>query len=138
MKLDNLATFDPSTCISGKMMRMSRVTASIFRKHLSPFGVTNSQLTLLFILSKRDGLNQKQLSEIAVLEKSSLNRNLTRLVDAGYVSKAEFPIIMITEAGKTLVNDVIPEWRKAMIEIEAKLESDGLQALGTLSAKLLT
>jgi len=119
-------------------MRMSRVTANIFRKYLSPFGVTNSQLTLLFILAKRDGLSQKQLSEIAVLEKSSLHRNLIRLVDAGLVAKEAFPLIKITDEGKSLVNEVIPEWRKAMDEIKSKLEGEGLLALDTLTDKLLS
>ncbi|MBO6515704.1 MAG: hypothetical protein JJ975_04050 [Bacteroidia bacterium] len=75
MNLENLESFDPRMCISGKMTRINRITANIFRKHLHPYDITNSQTTILFILSKHQGLPQKRLSEIAVLEKSTLLLN---------------------------------------------------------------
>jgi len=137
VELQDSDSFDPKECISGKMMRLNRVTANIFRKYLSPFGITDSQLTILFILSKKSGLNQKQLSDLTVLEKSTLNRNLNRLIGSELVSKADFPLIKITIKGKTLVNAILPEWKKAMNEIERMLESDGKNALDTLIKKLL-
>ena len=137
MELENLDSFDPKNCISGKMMRLNRVTANIFRKHLSPFGITDSQLTLLFILSKRDDLNQSKLSQIAKLEKSSLSRNLNRLMDSELISKQEFPLIQITIKGKALVNKIIPEWQKAMDEISTLLGKVGVNALDTLTDKLI-
>ena len=137
MEFKNIDSFNPKECISGKMMRLNRMTANIFRKHLKPFGITDSQLTLLFVLTKRNNLNQKELSDIAVLEKSSLNRNLKRLIDSELVSKSSFPIIRITEKGKILVNTIIPEWEKAMTEIKELLESDGISALDTLITKLI-
>jgi len=137
MELNNIESFNPKRCISGKMTRLHRVTANIFRKHLSPFGVTNSQLTLLFVLTKRSNLNQKQLSDITVLEKSSLNRNLKRLIESKLITKEDFPLIKITTKGKILVNEIIPEWKKAMNEIETLLESDGKNALDILTKKLL-
>tara|TARA_R110000868_G_scaffold185617_3_gene427613 strand:+ start:454 stop:870 length:417 start_codon:yes stop_codon:yes gene_type:complete len=137
MELQESDSFDPKECISGKMMRLNRVTANVFRKYLSPFGITDSQLTILFILSKKSGLNQKQLSDLTVLEKSTLNRNLNRLIGSELISKADFPLIKITIKGKTLVNAILPEWKKAMNEIERMLESDGKNALDTLMKKLL-
>jgi DNA-binding MarR family transcriptional regulator len=137
MELKNLNGFNPTTCISGKMRRLNRITANIFRKHISPFGVTNSQLTLLFILTKRSDLNQKQLSDMTILEKSSLNRNLKRLIASELVTKEDFPVIKITIKGKILVNEIIPEWEKAMNEIEALLKNDGMAALNVLTTKLL-
>lgn len=130
-------SFNPKDCISGKMMRLNRVTARIFRKYLSPFGITDSQLTLLFILSKLNTLNQKKLSDITRLEKSSLNRNLKRLLDSGLVTKAAFPIIKITPKGKHLVVKILPEWEKAMAEISQLLGDDGKEALDLVAKKLL-
>src|SRR5690606_4203556 len=101
MELSLLENFDPLTCISGKMSRLTRRTAGIFRKHLKPYGITSSQLSLLFILSKQTkGLTQTQISDIAILEKSSLNRNLQRLFEMKYLSRSEFPLITITSKGK--------------------------------------
>lgn len=137
MQYDNINSFNPRDCFSGKMMRLNRFTAKVFRKYISPFGITNSQLTLLFVLSKRNNLNQKQLSDITVLEKSTLNRNLNRLVSSQLISKEEFPLIKITDQGKSLVNQIIPEWEKAMNELRELLENDGIMALDLLTNKLL-
>ncbi len=118
-------------------MRINRITANIFRKHLRPFDITDSQLTLLFVLSKKDGMTQKQLSDFIVIEKSSLHRNLVRHFEKEYLTKQDFPIIRITQKGKTLVNEIIPEWENAMLEIRKLLDEEGETAINTLTSKLL-
>ncbi|PCJ81834.1 MAG: hypothetical protein COA57_13875 [Flavobacteriales bacterium] len=138
MEFENIQSFDLTTCIGSKVMRISRITAKIFRKYLRPFNITGSQLTVLFILAKREGLTQKRLCEIAQLEKSSLNRNLKRLFEKRYLSRKEFPIINITDEGKSLVNTIIPEWEKAMKEIRQILGEDGEDALDMTLTKLMT
>ena len=136
MEYENLTNFNPSECISGQMMRLNRMVANVFRKHFQSYDITNSQISLLFILTKAGGLNQKQLATIAQLEKSSLNRNLKRLFDKNYTTKMNFPIIEITPQGKSFVNEIIPDWQKAMDEIEALLEEDGKTALNLIYTKL--
>lgn len=138
MEFKNINQFNPKSCISGQVNRINRVIANIFRTYLSPFNITDSQLTILFILSKRDDLNQKKLCDIALLEKSTLNRNLKRLYEKKYISKANSPILSITVEGKHFVNSVIPEWEKAMKEVRAIIEPDGENALHLLHTKLLT
>ena len=136
MEFKNIEKFNPRECISGKIMRISRITATIFRKHLSPFGITNSQLSLLFVLTKTGGLTQKQLSDFIFLEKSSLNRNLKRLLDKEYISRDSFPVIQITHEGKIFVERIIPEWEKAMSEIKHILGNDGQESVSILLNKL--
>lgn len=138
MKYENIETFNPASCISAKVMRVNRVTANIFRKYLKPFNITDSQLSILFLLSKKGGLNQKQMCEFTKLEKSSLNRNLERLYERNYLSRAGFPTIEITEKGRAFVASAIPEWEKAMAEIRQLLEEEGESALNLLHTKLVT
>jgi DNA-binding MarR family transcriptional regulator len=57
---------------------------------------------VLFILTKNNHVNQKQLAELTFFEKSSLNRNLKWLIDAELVAKKEAPPIQITTKGKAL------------------------------------
>ncbi len=137
MEFENLECFDPSECISGKVMRLNRITANVFRKYLIPFNITDSQLSILFVLAKKGGLTQKQLSNIVQLEKSSLNRNLKRLFDKNYLSRTDFPTIQITHVGKSFVNDIIPEWKKAMDEIGELLGEDGKTALNLVHKRLI-
>jgi len=137
MEFKNIESFNPRECISGKIMRINRITANIFRKHLSPFNVTDSQLTLLFVLTKAGGLTQKQLSDFVFLEKSSLNRNLKRLIDKELLTREKFPVIEITHQGKIFVERIIPEWEKAMTEIRGIIGDDGEQSVSKL-IKLLS
>lgn len=137
MNRGDVRQFNPKTCISGKVMRIGRVTANIFRKYLSPFGVTDSQTSLLFVLSQfQEGMNQKRLSEIQFMEKSTLNRNLTRLLKEEYVTKDAFPLIQITPKGIDLVERIIPAWDEAMNEIRTILGEDGEAALQLVSNKI--
>ncbi len=138
MKLDHLHSIDPSTCLNGKMNRINRLTANIFRKHLKEFDLTSSQLTLMFVLFKRGGLTQKELTDILFMEKSSVNRNLRRLFEKGYTAKSQFPIVEITEEGKRLLNEVVPSWQAAMNEIRDALQQDGEDAVDTILSKLKT
>jgi DNA-binding MarR family transcriptional regulator len=136
MKFKHLDTVDPTTCISGKMNRISRLTANIFRKHLHDFDITTNQLTLLFVLFKSGGKTQKEMTDILYLEKSSLNRNLKKLFDLGYATRSEFPNIKITHEGKILLDQVIPFWEAAMKEIRSLLHNDGEVAIDTILTKL--
>ncbi len=135
MELENLRNLNPSICISGKVRRLNRLTANVFRKYLKPFNVTDSQLSLLFMFSKRD-FTQKELAEKTGLEKSSLNRNLQRLFESNYISRSDFPVIKITSSGSAFVNDIIPEWKKAMSEIRQLLGVEGEEALNLVMNKL--
>jgi len=127
--MESERNFSYQDCISSKIMQLNRIIANIFRKYLKPFGITDSQLSILFVLAKKSDLNQKKLSELVVLEKSSLNRNLSRLENADLISKKDFPYINITDNGRDLVSRITPEWKKAMIESEKLLQNDGKIAL---------
>lgn len=136
MKLEHLTCFNPKDCISGKVMRINRLTANIFRKHLKPFNITDSQISLLFVLTKAGPLTQKQLSDFIYMEKSTLNRNLNRLIDKNYITRNDFPLITITQTGKEFVNTIIPRWEDAMTEIRSIINKDGEEAISLVLQKL--
>ncbi len=135
MEFENIENFNPRSCISGIVMRLDKLTANIFRKYLSPFDMTDSQTAILFVLSKAGKISQKQLAEYQKLEKSTLNRNIQRLLQRKLVMKSEGKLIQLTQEGKILVNDIIPEWKKAMQEITDILGNDGVAALNLVIKK---
>ena len=137
-EFNNLGSFDPRSCLSGKISRIHRLTATIFRKYMAPFYVTNSQVSLLFVLTKHTTLTQRQLSKIVRLEKSSLHRNLKRLIAQEYLDKGQYPQIAITEKGKKLVNAIVPEWEKAMSELREIIGQDGELSIDLIHNKLTT
>ena len=135
-KTPTLENFNPSTCISGKMMRCNRKVANTFRKHISQFDITNSQLSILFVLTKKIELNQKEISDILFLEKSTVNRNIKRLVQSNFILQQGKNKLSITEKGKNKVKEILPHWQKAMDEIREVLSDDGEENLNQLVQKL--
>ncbi|UTW61002.1 MarR family transcriptional regulator [bacterium SCSIO 12741] len=131
-----LADLDPTICLSNKMRKCNRIVANLFRKHLQPFGLSNSQLTLLFVIHKAPEVNQKKLADVLIMEKSTVNRNLQRLLDHNWVAKQSDQTFELTETGKALVEEIIPHWQAAMTEIRAILQEDGESALDLVLKKL--
>ncbi|PCJ97182.1 MAG: hypothetical protein COA50_05965 [Flavobacteriaceae bacterium] len=132
----NINHFNPSDCISGKIMRCNRIVANVFRKHLMQFNITNSQLSIVFVIAKVENCNQKKISEVLYLEKSTVNRNITRLLAHKIITYTDRKNLMLTTEGKQLLNTVIPFWEKAMTEIRAILEDEGANALNALHKQL--
>lgn len=132
----NLNSCNPQVCISGKITRCNRIIASVFRKHLKPFGITNSQLSTLFIISKAPNPTQKLLSEKMYMDKSTVNRNLKRLLESRCIDKLNVHDLQVTIKGKELLEQVIPHWENAMTEIRSILEEEGEKALDIVVQKL--
>ena len=141
MKLEkefpNVDACNPRQCISGKMMRCNRRVANVFRKHLKPFNITDSQLSTLFIVTKAENVTQKTLSDMMFMEKSTVNRNLKRLIENDYITKLGVHELQTTNKGLQLLERVIPHWENAMTEIRTLLDEEGETAINTLLQKLI-
>jgi DNA-binding MarR family transcriptional regulator len=131
-----LEACDPRTCFSGRMMRMDRIISGIFRKHIAPFGLTNSQLSILFVTAKKGSVTQQILSDILFLEKSSVSRNMRRLLDMKLIKKINSRKIEMTIKGKELLEKIIPEWEKAMVEVNIILGEEGQEAFNTIYSSI--
>jgi len=127
--------FDPRQCIAGKLLRCDRIVAKIFRQYLQPFNITNSQVSILFMASKMSPMTQTEIAKKQRLEKSSVSRNMKRLLEHGYLTK-ENANISITYKGKKLLEQIIPEWEKAMKEIKSALQTEGEEALNVVVRQL--
>ena len=107
--------------IQGQCFKQLRIRNNHL-KHLKDLNITNSQISLMFVLSKKKSVKQSELSRIAILEKSTLNRNLKRLLERGLITRENFPLIEITEKGIDFVISAIPPWNAAMSEIREILK----------------
>lgn len=132
----NIAECDPRQCIASRIMKCQRIISGIFRTHLAPHGITNSQLSILFILAKRGEATQQFLAGRLFLEKSTVSRNMNRLMSNTYVQKQGKTTIRLTDAGMKFLDQVIPAWEKAMQEAKCKLTAEGDEALSVLLNQL--
>ncbi len=129
MVFPNIESCNPRLCISGRISRIQRIVSEIFRHELKPYGLSNSQLSILFVVAKREAVMQKEICDILYLEKSSLSRNLTRLFSKNYISKLDNGLVQLTQKGKVHLETVIPAWNRAMVTAREKLGNEGEDAL---------
>jgi len=103
---------------------------------LKPFGITDSQLSILFVVTKAKAVNQKKLSDMLFLEKSTVNRNIIRLIDNQYIAMDSSLFLNTTEKGKQFLEKVLPHWNIAMNEIQGILGKEGTEAVSMITHKL--
>jgi len=118
-------------CIGSRMRALSRKVDSLYRKELGHSGVTENQLSIMMALYKMGTTEQKTLGEFLILEKSSLSRNLVRLIDAGYIQKSgavNRPKLAITPTGKQKVEGLIPAWETVMDTMHQVLDEQDIDA----------
>ncbi|MGB1248705.1 MAG: MarR family winged helix-turn-helix transcriptional regulator [Chitinophagales bacterium] len=137
-QFENIENYNPRLCVASRAMKVQRIISGIFRKHLKGFDLTTPQLSMLFVLTKGGEKSQKELADKLYLEKSSVNRNIKKLLEKKYIENVNFPLLGISFKGKKLVEEVIPFWQTAMDECDNILEEDGIAALDLVLNKLTT
>ena len=91
------------------------------------------------MLAKNKIVPQADLGRILVLDRSTISRDLSRLVDQGYVDRKGVINkidLQITKKGKDYMECIIPDWEKAKDESSQILGDDGEKALDLVLAKL--
>jgi DNA-binding MarR family transcriptional regulator len=122
---------DPSNCLALQAKILHRVIDKIYRKHLAHYQITAPQLNILFVMGKKQQLAQAQLGKILVLERSTVTKDLKRLIAKGYLVKSSngHPVVEITAAGNAFLERIIPVWKAAGAEAEALLTQQGAAQL---------
>lgn len=131
-----LKACDPRQCIGSRMLKCNRIITGIFRTHLLPYQITISQLSILFLLSKAGEKSQQELADHLYLEKSTVSRNMQRLLRQGYIVRLKTKLIGITNTGNDFLETLIPAWDKAMTEARERLKGEGEEALTVLLHQL--
>ena len=130
--------YDLQLCIGSRLRRLSRIADGYFRSQLSEFNITENQMTILFVLSKMGKVEQGQIGQALVLERSTVSRNVKLLEKQNYITRtsAYRPQIELSKSGKELVQNLIPLWEQTMDNLMNKLGENGLTHLGQLEKRL--
>ncbi len=125
-------------CIGSKLRKLSRIVDNEYRKNLASFNITESQLSMLMILSKLKSIEQGKIGNYLSLERSTISRNVKKLVKNGWVKRSEAyqPKICLTSAGESLLKEVLPSWEKTMDNIKSRIGQRGIQYLTDLEIAL--
>jgi DNA-binding MarR family transcriptional regulator len=97
---------------------LSRIITRVYDDAMRPLGITASQYTLLAQLAARDAITAVEIGHELDIEKSTLSRNLKRLLALGHINM-DPPAgrrgrgLHLTPKGQAILKDAFPIWQDA-------------------------
>jgi DNA-binding MarR family transcriptional regulator len=119
-------------CVCTAARRRSRDLTRVFEKAMRGSGVRGTQFTLLATLVQTGPIPTTRLAEFQGLERTTLTRNLSRLVRDGFVQIEEgadrrVRKVTITPAGEDAARRAFPFWKKAQDAALAVVGAKGVR-----------
>jgi DNA-binding MarR family transcriptional regulator len=116
--ISDIAESTAAACISTRVRQLSRIVTRVYDDALRPLGITASQFTLLTQLAQQDGITAVEIGHSLDIEKSTLSRNLKRLLalqlltmdpPAGRRGRG----LHLTPKGTAVIKQAYPVWMDA-------------------------
>ncbi len=98
-------------CLASRIRLLNRLVTAAYDTALRPHGLRIGQLNVLVSIAARGPLRASELCRLLKLEKSTLSRDLDRLLEHGWITRS--PRLEITSTGRARVTECLPAWRKA-------------------------
>lgn len=122
-----------ATCLGRAARRTANVVTRAYNQQLSPLGLEVTQFTILCTVALERAQSSAELADLVGVERSTLARNLDRLIAMGLVvaEKGEGRRIVhrLTDRGADTLAAAIPLWRKAQDAILARLPAEKEEAI---------
>jgi DNA-binding MarR family transcriptional regulator len=105
-------------CIASRVRQLSRIITRLYDDAMRPLGITASQFTLLTQLGQQDGITAVEIGFSLDIEKSTLSRNLKRLLALGMI-EMDPPAgrrgrgLHLTPKGQLAIKEAYPVWKEA-------------------------
>jgi DNA-binding MarR family transcriptional regulator len=117
-EISGIAEVTASSCIATRVRQLSRIITRVYDDAMRPLGITASQFTLLTQLAQRDGITAVEIGFTLDIEKSTLSRNLKRLLALSLINM-DPPAgrrgrgLHLTAKGQSVIKDAYPVWMAA-------------------------
>lgn len=124
-----IAEATASTCLATRVRQLSRIITRVYDDAMRPLGITASQYTLLAQLAARDGITAVEIGHELDIEKSTLSRNLKRLLALGHIimdppAGRRGRGLHLTPKGQGVLKDAYPIWQGAQSRAIAVMGTD--------------
>jgi DNA-binding MarR family transcriptional regulator len=142
--IGDIAESTAALCISSRVRQLSRIVTRVYDDALRPLGITASQFTLLTQLAQQDGVTAVEIGHSLDIEKSTLSRNLKRLLALGHITM-DPPAgrrgrgLHLTPKGVAVITQAYPVWLDAQSKTMRTMGSESratLDGLLTMAERL--
>lgn len=116
--ISDIAEATAASCLATRVRQLSRIITRVYDDALRPLGITGSQYTLLAQLASRDGITAVEIGTDLDIEKSTLSRNLKRLLALGHLvmdppAGRRGRGLHLTPKGQAVLQEAYPIWTDA-------------------------
>src|ERR671923_2995186 len=116
--IGDIAESTAAACISTRVRQLSRIVTRVYDDALRPLGITESQFTFLTQLAQQDGITAVEIGFTLDIEKSTLSRNLKRLLALGLIimdppAGRRGRGLHLTPKGQVVIKEAYPVWQNA-------------------------
>jgi DNA-binding MarR family transcriptional regulator len=128
-----------ATCLGYRTRRLARAVTRLYNDRLRPLGLNLTEMNLLAAIAAQGAVQPARLGRAMALEKSTLSRNSSRLVDRGWVEVRDHPdgrgvLLALTARGNEMLLRAVPAWKhaqqraqslvaEALVDFEARREA---------------
>jgi DNA-binding MarR family transcriptional regulator len=107
-----------ATCLGYRTRRLARAVTRLYNDQLRPLGLNITEMSLMAAIAAQGAVQPARLGRAMALEKSTLSRNSSRLVDRGWVEVRDHPdgrgvLLALTAPGNEMLLRAVPAWQHA-------------------------
>jgi DNA-binding MarR family transcriptional regulator len=126
-----------ASCLCNALRQASRAVSRIYDEEMRDLGLRTTQYSLLRVLSRSGEVRQRDLGELALLDETTLTRNLRPLVKSKWVivragEDRREKLVAITPAGEAKLQEARPAWARAQNRMRSALSEGVWQELLTV------
>ena len=132
-----IAEATAANCLATRVRQLSRIITRVYDDSMRPLGITMSQYTLLTQMAQQDGITAVEIGTDLDIEKSTLSRNLKRLLALGHLTM-DPPAgrrgrgLHLTPKGQDVIQRGYPVWREAQSRVVRVMGAEGRATLDVL------
>ena len=140
LDLEAMANSTSEACIATRVRQLSRIVTRVYDDALRAHKITASQFTLLTQLAQTDGITAAEIGMELDIEKSTLSRNLKRLLALGHIlmdppAGRRGRGLHLTPRGQNVLREAFPVWQAAQRRAVDVMGKESRQILDTLLAQ---
>jgi DNA-binding MarR family transcriptional regulator len=123
-----------ATCLGYRTRKLARAVTRLYNDRLRPLGLNLTEMNLLAAIAAQGTVQPARLGRAMALEKSTLSRNSSRLVERGWVEVRDHPdgrgvLLAVTARGNEMLLRAVPAWEQAQQQAQS-LVAEALPDLG--------
>ena len=132
--------FSSIACLCARISIAYRQVHKIYAASLRALGLSNEQVSILLALYKMGTVKQQELASRFALDRSSLSRNLRRLLEAEMVEAKKLDkksvLLSLTPKGRQQTEKLLPHWQELQKKLSAELGAHTIREIDRLNEVL--